>query len=45
MAPKKRKLKSLPGKAVSTRKAEALKGGRRKNERLSANHNQVLRTR
>ena len=45
MAPKKSALKSLPKKAVSSKKAAAVKGGARKNERLAANHNQTLRRR
>ncbi len=42
MAPKKKALKSLPKKSVSSKKAGAVKGGQRKN-RLAANHNQTLR--
>jgi hypothetical protein len=39
MAPKKSSLKNLRGKAVATRKAGAVKGGKRKHEKLAANHN------
>lgn len=45
MAPKKRKLKTLPKKSVGTKQAAAVKGGARKLERLAANHNQTLRRR
>ncbi len=42
MAPKKKALKSLPKKSVSSKKAAVVKGGKRK---LAANHNQTLRSR
>jgi hypothetical protein len=45
VAPKKSALKSLPKKAVNSKKAAAVKGGARKRDRLAANHNQSLRTR
>lgn len=34
---------NLPKKTVSSKKAEAVKGGKRENK-LSANHNQTLRS-
>jgi hypothetical protein len=41
MAPKKKVLKTLAKKGVSPRKAATVVGGKRKQERLSANHNQI----
>ncbi len=45
MAPKKSSLKSLPKKGISAKKAEAVKGGRKKEpkERISLNHNLIVR--
>jgi hypothetical protein len=43
MAPKKSRLKTLSRKPVSPKKAAAVKGGARKNGKLSANHNQTVR--
>ena len=34
---------NLPKKSVSSKKAESVKGGKRKDDRISANHNQTLR--
>jgi hypothetical protein len=42
MAPKKKTLKTLARKGVSTRKAGTVKGGARKEPRIAFNHNQVL---
>jgi hypothetical protein len=43
MAPKKNKLKSLPRKAVASKKAEAVKAGTRPvSPRIALNHNLVL---
>jgi hypothetical protein len=36
----KKTLKNLPRKGVSTRKASAVKGGKRREPRIALNHNQ-----
>jgi hypothetical protein len=45
MAPKKSGLRNLPKKGVGAKKAEGVKGGRRKEPRISSNHSQVIRSR